>query len=170
MTLRMALGRAGRAPELQLDLARALEGTGEIEAALEAFRRAVELAPEHSEARYGLARSLAAAGRRQAAEAELAVYERLHREDQERTRRAGLERARIDRGRELLRRGEVEAALELLEALPESVEALDALAAVRRSAGDREGAARALERAIALDPARDDLRARLAELRLPDQP
>ena len=88
--LLIELGRAwdGAAGE-----ATASEGRDRLTRAEAAYRRAVGLAPEHSEAAYGLAQVLRRRGRDQEAAAEMERYEQLYRDDQEDTREGGLEAA-----------------------------------------------------------------------------
>ncbi len=152
--------------DVRLDLARALDGAGREAASIEVFRQAVALAPEHSEVRYGLAMALQRAGDREAAATELATYRTLYEADQARTRAAGLTAARIARGRELLESGRVADAIDHLRSLPLSADGLATLAAALRSKGDLEGAVEVLDRAVALDSSRTDLRALLNETRL----
>lgn len=152
--------------DVDLDLARALEGAGDLEGALIWYRRAVDALPVHSEARYGLALALQRSGDQAAAQRELEAYERLYQEDQQRIIRERKQQARIDLGRELLRQGRVEEAAEHLESLPESAESLAALAAALRTSGNLEGAVDKLLRAVALAPDREELRALLNEIRL----
>ncbi len=154
------------APDAVLDLARALDRAGKSGEALAAYRRAIELAPRSYTAHYGLAQLLARSGEREAAQQALATYERLYAAEQERTRRAGWERARLDHGWELLDAGEVEAAARHFAGLAESAESLAGLAAARSRLGDHRGAVAALERAVTLAPERTDLRRLLAEERL----
>ncbi len=158
--------QAPDAVDVRLDLARALAGAGRPEAALAVYREAVEMAPEHSELRYGLAMALLETGDRTAAQAELATYRRLYESEQRRTLDQGLAKARIARGRELLRQGRPEEAIAHLRGLPESADGLAAIAAALRTVGDLEGAVDELGRAIALEPGRTDLRALLNETRL----
>ena len=66
-------------------------------------------------AHYGLAILLARVGEREASREVFTVYQRLYQEDQVRTRRNELDKGEIDRARDLLQRGEVEAALAHLE-------------------------------------------------------
>lgn len=161
---------APAAPDVALDLARALEGAGEAERALAAYRRAVALAPASTHARWGLARLLARGGDRAAAERELAIYRRLYEDEQERVRAEGLERARLDRGRRLLAAGDAGAAAAAFRELGESPDALAGLGRALVAAGEREAGAAALERAVALAPDRRDLRRLLAELRMSREP
>jgi tetratricopeptide (TPR) repeat protein len=151
--------------DLDLELARALEGAGELEEALEAYSRAVTAAPDRYPQRHGLARVLARVGRREEAEREMAVYHRLVREDQARVRRQGLEKAQLDAAWELLWAGQPEEAARRFAALVESAEALVGLAQSRLALGDPAAALAALEGAVALAPERQDLRLQLAEAR-----
>lgn len=152
--------------EALLDLARALAGAGESAEAVGTFRHAAELAPAHSEIRYGLAQALRASDDAEGAARELAVYRRLYEEDQRRTMEEGLETVRVARGRELLRRGETEAAIVHLRSLPPSPDSLAVLAAALRQAGEPDAAVETLQRAVALAPDRTDLRMLLNEMRL----
>ena len=85
--LLVELGRAwdGAAGE-----ATASEGQDRLTRAEAAYRRAVGLAPEHSEAAYGLAQVLRRLGRDKEAAAEMERYQQLYRNDQEDTRKGGL--------------------------------------------------------------------------------
>ncbi len=84
------LGRAwgGAAGE-----ATASEGRDRLTRAEAVYRRAVGLAPEHSEAAYGLAQVLRRLGRDEEAAAEMERYQQLYRNDQEDAREGGLEAA-----------------------------------------------------------------------------
>ena len=164
--LRRCVELAPEAVDVRLDLARGLAGAGADDEALAAFTEAVRMAPQHSEIRYGLAMALLRAGDRSAAQAELATYRALYEEDQRRTRDQGLSKARIARGRELLRQRRADDAIALLRDLGESADSLAVLASALRMNGDLEGAVRKLERALVLEPGRTDLRALLNETRL----
>ncbi|MGH9381243.1 MAG: tetratricopeptide repeat protein [Thermoanaerobaculia bacterium] len=164
--LREASETTPGAPDVLLDLARALESAGDLQAAREAYGRAVELAPEDSHARYGLAAVLGRLGESEAAARERAVYRRLYEEEQERVRQEGLTEARVARGQELVRTGRAREAIVHLRALPETATSLAALAEAYLAAGDATAALHTLERAVVLAPERDDLRARLNEARL----
>ena len=161
-----AASQSSQSVDLWLDLAGALEGAGRLEEALGALERAVSLAPEHYQVRYGLARLLARNGDREAANDQLALYRELLEEDQQRTLEEGLLRAQIERAYELLQQGDERGAARQLESLPLTVEVLVARAEVAQRAGDRQAALTALEQAVALDPSRGDLRSRLAAARL----
>ena len=165
-----AAGRGASGLDFELTRARALEGASTVdtefttEEALAAYLRAVELAPEHSEVRYGLARVLLRTGQRPQAAEQLDIYRRLQREDEERTREQGQLEARIANSLELLRQGDAEGALRGLDELPESVEGWRVAALAHRSLGHTERAMEALHRALALDPERTDLRSLLEEI------
>lgn len=134
--LERALALRPSAGDIALDLARALDGAGRTDDAIAAFRRVIEGAPDSHHARWGLAQALARAGRREEAAEQLRVYRELYDADQERTRR--------------IRR----------------VESLVDLAHARALEGDHDGAVRALEEAVGLDPDDENLRRLLARERL----
>jgi tetratricopeptide (TPR) repeat protein len=152
--------------DLQLQLAQALEGAGKADEALAAYRKAATMAPELARARYSLAQRLQRSGRRDEAAREMETFRRLTQADQERVRRANLERARLDQGWELLRGGKAGEAEALFSQLGQNAEALSGVAFSRSAAGDHKGAAEALQKAVALAPERDDLRRALDEERL----
>ncbi|HVS13707.1 MAG TPA: tetratricopeptide repeat protein [Thermoanaerobaculia bacterium] len=170
----LALGMDGL--DVLLALARALDGArgapepgepGELGSrAVAAWQALVERAPSDAYARYGLARALRAAGDLEGARRELATYRELYRRDQEQTRDAGLSTARLEGVREELRAGRPQAALEGLRDLAESAEVLETRARAELALGRRDDALRSLERAVALEPERRDLRQRLDQLRL----
>jgi len=164
--LQQAVTRSANSVDLWLDFTGALEGAGRPQEALAALTKAIELAPNHYQVRYGLARLLNKAGDREGAERELANYRRLLEEDQTRTLREGRLRAQIDLAYDLARQGRADEAIAQLEELPPGVEVQVARAEVARSLGDRDAMLQALEQAVALDPSRADLRARLAAARL----
>lgn len=94
-------------PGLFLELARAWEGaagetedSGDRESRLKraetAYRRAGELAPEHSEAAYGLAQVLRKLGRAEEASAQMDRYRELYEQDRRETREQGLGEADPD--------------------------------------------------------------------------
>lgn len=164
--LTRASAQGTQSVDLWLDLAGALEGADRLDEALGALNRAVALAPQHYQVRYGLARLLAKTGDRDTATQQLAIYRQLLEQDQRRTLEEGRLRAQIQRGYELGRQGELSAAVAHLESLPMTVDVLLARAELAQQAGDRQAAVVALEQAVALDPSRGDLRARLAAVRL----
>jgi tetratricopeptide (TPR) repeat protein len=168
--LRQAVAMRPGSADLWIDLAGAMDGAEMSVEALECWQRAVDLAPDHYQARYGLAGALRRVGESEPALRELVVYRRLLEEDQERTRLEGLQRAQVEAARDLLRRGEVAAAIERLRALPTTAENLTALAECYTKAGDRDAAIESLERAVALAPEREDIRARLTGARLEEMP
>ena len=168
--LERATTMSPRSVDLWLDLASALDGAERFDEALVSYRRAVDLAPEHYQARYGLARMLARTGDAEAAQHELVIYRRLLEEDQQRTQLEGLQRSRLDLGYDYLRRGEIDAAIAHLEGLPMTTDRQVALARAYRQAGNPKAAIAALEEAVAMSPAREDLRAQLAAVRLAESP
>jgi len=151
---------------LQFDLARSLEGAGRVDDAVAAYRRVIELEPDFAQARYRLAILLNRTGDREAARQELQRFEQLHAEEQRNTRQEGLNRARVDRGWELLRAGRAREAVDHFRNLSESVDTLHGLAAALALSGDHRAALAALERGLLLDPQRQDLRRMLMEQQL----
>ena len=165
--LERAAAERPAAADVRFDLAQALAGAGELDGALAAYRRTVELSPGHYKAFYGLARVLARLGGQDAAAREaLATYQRLYAAEQEATRRENLERARFDRGWKAIEDGAYREAIGLFERLGASPEAFAGTAAAWTLLGDPARAAVYLERAVALAPEREDLRRLLAEARL----
>lgn len=158
--------------DLQLQLAQALDSIGDkgdkgkADEALAAYRKAVTMAPDLARARYSLAQRLQRSGRKEEAAGEMEAFRRLTAANEERVRRANLERARLDQGWELLRGGKAKEAEALFSQLGENVEALSGVAFSRSAAGDHKGAAAALEKAVALAPDREDLRRALDEERM----
>lgn len=152
--------------DLQLQLAQALEGAGKADEALAAYRKAVTMAPELARARYSLAQRLQRSGHKEEAAKEMETFRRLTAANEERVRKANLERARLDQGWELLRGGKAQEAEALFTQLGGNVEALSGVAFSRSAAGDHKGAAAMLEKAVALAPDREDLRRALDEERM----
>ena len=159
------VAEGGASADLALDLARALDGAGNPGAALQAYRSAVGNAPDDYQARYGLARLLGRLDHEEESASEFEHYRRLYAADQERTRNEGLDRGRIDLGYELVRQGRSAEAIAHLLALRQTPDALAALAGAYLEVGDEASAIDAIERAVALAPRRQDLRARLTEMR-----
>lgn len=164
--LERAAGQRPAAADVAHDLARALDEAGEADEALAAYRRAIELSPGNFKAHYGLALLLSRRGESDAAREEMATYQRLYAAEQERTRREGLERARLDRGWQLVEEEDYEEAARHFASLDESAESLAGLATATSRLGDHGRAAELLERAVSLAPERQDLRLMLAEERL----
>ncbi|MYB20760.1 MAG: tetratricopeptide repeat protein [Holophagales bacterium] len=99
-SLERAADLAEPGPALLLDLGRAWEGAGNeapepadeksrLARAEEAYRRAVNLAPEHSEAAYGLGQVLRRLGRDEEARAQMERYRELYAEEQRVAREGG---------------------------------------------------------------------------------
>jgi Flp pilus assembly protein TadD len=161
-----AVARQPASPTLRFDLARALDGAGRTDLAAAAYREVVRLAPEHAAAHYRLGLSLDRLGDAETAGEHLERFRQLHAAEQARAREEGLQRARMDRGYELLQQGRREEAAAHFRGLAPSAESLAGLADALAGLGDRTGAVAALERALLLDPERQDLRRRLAQRRL----
>ncbi len=152
--------------QLQMDLSNALRGAGEDDRAVALLRGVVARAPELSAARYQLAILLRRRGETDVAREQMEAFRKLHEADQERTHRIGLQRARLDAGWDLLRMGKADDAAGHFKKLEQGPESLLGLAVARSDSGDHRGAVQALERAILLDPERQDLRLRLARERV----
>lgn len=171
--LRQAAALRPAAADVAYDLAKALAGAGEADEAVAAFRRALTLAPSNYKAHYGLARLLARQGERQEARLSMEAYQRLYAAEQESTHREGLERARLDRGWQLIDDEAFKAAIQhfegFIEGLGESSEALAGLATAWSRLGNHSRAIEHLERAVSLAPERQDLRLMLAEERLAEE-
>ncbi len=99
--LERSVGLVEPGPALLLDLGRAWEGAAteaagtsdeqtRLARAEEAYRRAVNLAPEHSEAAYGLAQVLRRLGRDDEARTQMERYRELYGEEQRTTREDGI--------------------------------------------------------------------------------
>lgn len=162
---RAARQRPGAA-DVAYDLARGLAAADDLDAALAAYRRAVELSPGNFKAHYGLARLLARRGEEASAREALTTYQRLYAAEQERTRREGLERAKLDRGWQLLEEKDYEGAAGHFSSLDDSAESLAGQATARSRLGDHRRAVELLERAVSTAPDRQDLRLMLTEERL----
>jgi tetratricopeptide (TPR) repeat protein len=161
-----AAARRPQSAALRFDLARALDGAEHADDAAAAYREALRLAPDHGKAHYRLGLLLDRLGDADASAEHLARFRELHAAEQARTREAGLERARLDEGYELLQRGRLEDAVRHFRSLPASADTLAGLADALSLLGDVDGATAALERALQLDPDRQDVRLRLAEARI----
>jgi len=166
--LRRAVGLVPDSVTAQFDLARALDGVGQLDEARRGYERVIELAPDFGKAHYRLARLLQREGEDARAQEVAQRFAELQAAEQDRARETGLAGARENLAWELLRRGEHDAAAARFRALPETPDTLAGLAASLSDAGDHRGAVRALERALQLDPGRQDLRAALADERIRD--
>jgi Flp pilus assembly protein TadD len=161
-----ARAAAGDDALLLVDLARALDAAGRAGEAIAAYRTALELAPEHAEARYRLGFLLARAGETVAAQRELARYRELEEAQQANLRAVGLETARLERARAELAAGRPQAALALLATLSETADVLLVVAQAHLAAGEPGSAVDALQRAVTLAPQREDLLRHLTAARL----
>jgi len=163
--------------DVRLERARALDGaragSGDLELArraVAAWRTVVERAPDEAFGHYGLALALRAAGDVDGSRRELEIYRTLYQRDQERTRQTGIQRARVERARAEIAAGRPGSALEQLAELAETVEVLEVRARAELILGNAGRAQHLLARALALDPARADLRRRLDHLRASGPP
>ncbi len=154
------------AVDVELDYARALQQSGDVEGALATFRRVVALAPDRSNGRYGLARVLTQTGDVEGAREQLAKYQELYDREQQRVQEQEVAKARLAKGWDLLRQGATREAIVHFESLPSGADTLAGLAAARSAEGDPGAAVELLEQAVTLEPDRGDLRLRLAEARL----
>lgn len=142
LALERAQALAGLGAEASAEPARVARSDELLQEALAAYRTAVEEAPEHAQARYGLAQVLLKLGHGDEARLQFGIYRRLHEEEQVRLRRNGLGRAKLDHASDLVRRGRTAEAVAYLESLPTSNEVLEALAlAQHRLAAISEGLA-----------------------------
>ncbi len=164
--LERAVSLRGDAFDARLDLARALDRSGSLERAVTVYGEAIAMNPGSQYAQWGMAQALLRLGRRDEAQEHLVVYRKLYEENKERTKETILNDARMARARELFEQRKLDEAEEIVTGLPESAETLEALARIRATGGNLDGAVTALERAVALAPDRDDLRRLLAEARL----
>jgi tetratricopeptide (TPR) repeat protein len=164
--LERAVSLRGDAFDARLDLARALDRSGALDRAVTVYGQALEMNPSSHHAHWGMAQALLRLGRRDEAQEHLAVYRRLYEENKQRTQESILTDARMARARELFEERKLDEAEQIVASLPETAETLEALARIRATAGNLDGAVTALERAVAIAPDRDDLRRLLAEARL----
>lgn len=164
-----AAQRAPTPADLLYDLGRALDGSGDLEGALEVSRQVVRLNPDRAQARYQLATLLARSGDREAAKVQMFQYQRLTREARERDYAAGRVGAAVAQAAAMAQRGELAGAVEIYRRLPETVKTLEGLATTLVALGQHAGAAQALEKALALEPERRDLRLSLARARIAAQ-
>ena len=148
------------------DLAEALRGSNQAEEAIATYRRVVLLAPKLNKAHYGLAMLLARQGDREGSKAEFEIYNQLILAAEEGNRMAEIEEGEVDRAGLMLRQGQDEAAIAHLESLEETVEVDLAKAQAYRAAGRLDDAVESLQRAVAFDPSRQDVRQMLASIRM----
>ena len=148
------------------DLAEALRGSNQVEAAIATYRRVVLLAPRMNKAHYGLAILLARQGDREGSKAEFEIYNQGLLAAEEGNRVAEIQEGEVDRAGLMLRQGQVEEAIAHLEGLEENVEVLLARAQAYQAAGDLEAALESLQRAVALDPSRQEVRQMAASIRM----
>lgn len=149
----------------RLDLARALEGAGESDAARQQFELYLQAVPGDAGARYGLATALMALGERDLAAEQMEIYGAIRERERQDLLTEGRLDAALDEAAFLTRRGRAGEAVALLEELPRKAPVLEALSRALATEGDLAAAVEALEQALALDPSRLDLRLRLQDLR-----
>jgi tetratricopeptide (TPR) repeat protein len=160
--LEQAAEKTSPSAYLLLDLARASQEAGDVPAAIEAARAAVDLEPALAQAHYQLALLLSRAGDRAGATTSFAAYSRLADETQRQQRAAFRLQAEVDEAEQLWLRDEPARVLEVLRNVPDVDRALELRAAAYSRLGLHAEAAHALERAVALAPERRDLQAWLA--------
>lgn len=163
--LRTAATLRPKKVDVRLDLARALEGAGDAQAAIEAYRQVVDRDPELAPAQWALAQLLLRNGQREAAKVPLAAFQQLNADARVRTERDSVARARLDQGWDHLRRGELDAAEALFREVGDTMEAWRGLATVHGARGRHDQAVTALERAVVLAPDDAGLRRQLADAR-----
>ena len=148
----------GRAVELdgsaapRMDLARAEEALGNLDAAEASYRRALEIAPDLSRARYLYGVLLSRRGKTEESRRELALYQAAYEREQAERQRESATKAEIALGWELLRQRKFESAVAQFERHPDSAEALRGAAEALSALGRRHEAIAALERALVLKP------------------
>lgn len=151
-----------------LDLARALQAEGRHREARAHFEAYLARVPDDPGAHYGLALTLRTLGEDEPAAEQMRRAAELQERDRRALLASGRLEAALDEAAYLLGADRPAAARELLESLPRTVEVASLLSRVLAVQGDRAAAIRTLEEALALDPGRADLRARLQALYLED--
>ena len=164
--LEEAVRADGNAPNTRLELARALEGAGQREAAVVAYRQLLADTPEMYWAHYNLALLLRAQGDLDGAREQMHQFSEQDRSRQRLTRMRRFSEAQLRFGWALIRAGRHEEARAHFESLGQGPEALSGLAGALHADGRHAEAAAHLEQAIAQAPRRQDLRLRLAQARL----
>ncbi len=153
-----ALGDEADSTQAPYDLARAFEGAGRAVEAIELYRAVIERSPTFLQAHYRLSRLYRGRGEAEKAAYHLERFRALHAENQRRTREEGRLTARLNQGWALLREDQTEAARALFEELPPGPESLRGLAHAYHRLGDLSLAVATIERVLAADPERFDLR------------
>ena len=149
--------------EARLDLARALDGAGRPQAARSHYEAYLRQAPDDGGAVYGLALLLRRSGDLEEARRWLERYDAMRSAERASTLESGRRQAELDQAHHLLVSGRPQQALQQLEGLAPDATALGLAARARRATGDVAGALQTLERAVALDPSRTDLRSLLQQ-------
>jgi Flp pilus assembly protein TadD len=148
---------SGSAP-VQLDLGRAAEALGDLDAAETAYRRALSMQPSLSRGHYLLGALLSRRRRADEARQEMAIYDKSYQEEQALLFARSSLRVEINLGNRELREGRYADALTRFTRHPDNVEALRGAAAALARLGRHAEAVAALERALDLSP--DDRRLR----------
>lgn len=164
--LAAALGENAGSTQVRYDLARAFEGAVRIAEAIELYEAAIADAPDFLQAHYRLARLYRTVDQSDRSAHHFERFSALHAAHQERTRAEGLLTARLNQGWALLRQDEAEAARALFEGLPPGPDTLSGLGQAQYRCGDLDAAVRTIERLLATDPERLDVRLLLDEWRL----
>ena len=150
---------------IALDLGRALEASGDLPRAEKVYRRALDLEDAPTLAHYLLGTLLGREGRREEAAKHIAFYQEAFPREQDQRFRAGSRQVELYRGEALLKEKRFEEALAQFQRHPDDVEALRGCARALAGLGRYEDAARALERALLLDPNNRALRYQLDRMR-----
>ncbi|MGH9441875.1 MAG: tetratricopeptide repeat protein [Thermoanaerobaculia bacterium] len=146
----------------QWNLGRALQASGDLPGAEKAFRRAVALAPATSRFHYSLGIALRLLNRPGEADAEFEQFKKSQEAEQRATYESSSRRVELNGAVNALRHGSFEEALSRFQSLPESVPMLEGQAEALSRLGRHREAIEALERASALAPEDNEVRAQIA--------
>jgi protein O-GlcNAc transferase len=158
----------GSAP-VQLDLGRAAEALGDLDAAEAAYRQALSLQPNLSRGHYLLGALLSRRRRLEEARQEMAIYDKAYQEEQALLFSQSSLRVEINLGSRELREGRYADALARFRRHPDNVEALRGAAAALSRLGRHTEAVATLERALILSPEDRRLRYELGRERQGDR-
>ena len=136
----------------RMDLARAEEALGNLDAAEAAYRRALEISPDLARARYLYGVLLSRRGRTEESRRELALYQAAYDREQAERQKQSSAKAEIAMGWVLLRQRKFENALARFQRHPDHADALRGEAEAFSALGRRREALAALERALVLKP------------------
>jgi tetratricopeptide (TPR) repeat protein len=148
-----------------LDLGRAEEAAGNLDAAEAAYRRALEIQPDLSRALYLLGLLLSRGDRKDEGREKMALYQAAYEKEQSRRQVETSRRAGINLGWVELRQKRFRKALSLFERYPDEAEALRGAAEALSALGRRREALAALERAFVRAPEDRGIAWRLLEER-----